>query len=672
MLIHLISAPVRLHRAALILLATISVCACGGGSPSSSITDTPPATFDPYAGANVVVSGAVATGDLLPGTPVTIFNAAGSVCAQANTNANGQFVVSAKCVFPLLIAADTPELEGKGLFTIIPTITVDGQRVAANLTPITSVITQLVIGGLPKLGAALSKKVASADNLAAANAKVHEVLDPLLLSMGSSNQDFLAGQIVKGVGQDMLMDNIAITFEAVASTSQNIYRFNVLSEHRPIVLIHDTKQAITTAHLDLGLGVAPDAVNATRLQSAHTTINEVRGAFEGLSLTQFRAKSDSCFLHDGVANPNVLSSPWAFSPVSQIANVRLLGINTYTNFANQTEERLNTLGADLVYASFEFANDYGMKQREFVWLIRGSQDVNGCASSGTGWRVLGNQRPIYQRTNTYAVHKIIYNGSFAGRQDSYGTGTTHHIFETSAKQYAFAIVSGPGLPADGAIFVKWDDAFMRYPGTISSIRSAALRNQVNPTIIDQLTDVDSVILTDASIAAITDAAYSPQNKYTTRYFENHGDLNPSLTLVDILPKRPYLNTELPPSYFPSVGVNLDALVTALQTSNSTVTVNWSLPNDLRGNPMLPKGTVFMRKNCKVSTAWPSCNTRSAQVNQFALGDTESHDPNAQAVDMTSPALPPTGSKTFESHVRAFFLDTLNRPIEVSVGMSYQR
>lgn len=659
---------------AVTLVAALSLTACGGGGGSDkpNTSASPSSTFNPSRGASMQLAGTVATGAPLPGTPITVYDASGKVCSQTTSNASGAYSIAATCAFPVMVVADTPELEGKALYTLIPTITSEGQSVRANLTPITSTITQLVLKALPRLGAALSKDLVNQTNLDAANAKVHEVLDPLLQQMGAGPQDFLGGQIVVGQGQDLLMDSMTITYENIPSTYQNLFRFQLASEHRPLVLVHNTRQAITTATVDPGLGVAPELVSAANLTATQTAYAEIRTFLENKTSSQVSALVDpSCYLHNGATSTKVLFDVTDGGPIplTSVFNTQLINYNTYTNFANQTEEKVNDGAGQLAYVSFDYLDGHGLKQRAYTWLIKGSQSVNGCSSSGTGWRVLGNQRPIYLRTNTYALHRIMYNSAFAGRTDQYGTGTEHFIADPAGQYvYAFAIVSGPGLPDNGVIFVRLDGSYLKYNGTISSIRS----NAATPSrIFDAVEDTRSYLMNDTQVSKITDAYHAPQNRYTVRLFRDFADLYPSLTLLDTIPKRPYLNTELPVGYFHTVGVNLDALVTALQTGSS-VTVNWSIPLDLRSRSMIPDQVAFMRKNCRLVSEWPNCGSRSKQVNEYWLGGVKISNPDLASLDMTPPSLPPSGSKTFESHIRVQHLDTLARPIEVDVGMTYQR
>jgi hypothetical protein len=637
-------------------LLSALLSACGGGGDDG-------ASF----------SGVAAIGAPLVDTTVAVYNAAGKQCASGRTDSNGQYTLSGDCTGPVIVMADTPELEGKALYALVPNAT-KGERVVRNLTPITSAIAQLVIGAVPVVGAALNKTTVTAPNVEAATQKVQAVLAPVVEGMGLPSQDFTQGPIVVGQGQDLLLDLLTVTSELIPTTSQHLIRFQLATEHRPIVLVRNTRKAIELAEVDPGLGVDLELVDASRLRAVLPQINEIRGTFEGMSAIEMLGRLDDCYLHNGSRNLPALydmPAPFTVHPATSVSNVRVVNYNTRTNFRNATEEAVNNGGADLAQVSWDYLDGHGLKQRAFTWAIKGSQVVNGCSSSGTGWRVLGNQRPVYVRTDTYSLHKIMYNSAFAGRADTYGSGTEHFISDNGAgSQYAFALVSGPGLPDNGAIFLRLDGAYLKYKGTLAALRSAAANGNMKP-VYDQVEDTRSVVMNDVAVKEIADGFFAPQNRYLVRLFANVGDLYPTLTFEDILPKRPYLNTELTADRFPSVGVNLDALVTSLQTG-SPVTVNWSIPTDSRGRPMLPHHISFNRKTCTDVKTWPNCAQRSAQSNQYSLGARYFFDQSITSVELTPPSLPAEGTKTFESHVRFHMLDSLARPMEVSVGMTYQR
>lgn len=650
--------PFRVSCAVLASSLCWILSGCGGGAESES----------PQASNTFSASGSVASTKLLASTTVTMYGVDGKPCANTTSDSRGEYSIEATCKGPVLLVADTPEMTGKEVYGLAAT---SGARV--NLNPFTMAAAQLALGASPSTGAALNGNLATNDRIAAANAKVGELIQPIATKMGLGAVDFMGGALASGAGAALLLDVATVTSEVVSSASKQLVRIQLASEHRPVVIARDTRQDLSTASVDSGLGIAVDLIDQSRLQAMRDVLAELRADFEGASVDRVASRIDGCYLHNGSRALRELydmPEPFNVSPATTVSNVRLQRYNIYTDFSNETQEQVNTGGATLAQVAWDFVDGRGMRQRAYTWLVKGSQSVNGCASAGTGWRVLGNQRPLYVRSSTYALHKVLFNSAFAGRTDSYGTGDEFFLGGAGGDAYTYALISGPGLNANGVILYRHDGAYLRYNGTVNAIRSASITGNFKP-IYDAIEDSRAFVMSEAQVREITDGFFAPQNRYVVRFFAQPQDLYPSLTLIDTLPKRPYLPAEAKDSAFPSVAVNLDALVTALQTS-APVTVNWSLPNDFRGQPLVPQAVSFMRKNCADATKWPACSARSTQVNEYSLGQRWMFDLTQASVEMVSPRLPPAGSKTFESHIRVHVLDSLARPLEVSVGMTYQR
>lgn len=344
---------------------------------------------------------------------------------------------------------------------------------------------------------------------------------------------------------------------------------------------------------------------------------------------------------------------------------------------NETAEQLNTAGADLVFVSFEFVGYNGLKRRGFTWLVRGAGSVNGCATSGASWRLLGNQRAISLRTDTIALYETTYSQQFGTRKDGIGSGVEFYIGtdHPSVRDFTHVLVSGPGLPSDGVVFFRIDGDYLYATTTLLAIRQAALRRGTTPNWLDSIVrtvkDTRSYIMTDAQVTSINDAYYDSENVYTYRFFADYADLFPSLTLVDVLPKRPYLSSEVPVGYYPSLAVNLDTLVTSLQKLEP-VPINWSLPLDLRGRSMIPEVIFFSRFNCREARTWPSCAERTAQFNEYAVAPVYLRAGNEVTMTITPEQFAAPNLTTFKGFTRLRVWDSLNRPLERRTGMDYTR
>lgn len=675
-------------------LATVILCglvaACGGGSSASGGSESGGSSstkFQPQTNAaNATFQGTAATGAALSLIPVIAYDAKGETCGKGTTAENGTFSFTGKCIFPVLLAADTPELQGKRIFSVIPTIDEDGQKVAINLTPLTTALVYITNNGSPVIGGKLSPTSYSQVRIDSAQTKLKELLQPLMKALNiESNQNFQNGQITIGQGQDILLDQLTVSFETISSTKQNILRVNLTTENRPITIVQDSNDP-ASLRIDLGLGMTPSAVDPDRLAKAQSIIKDLGLMINGKTMPQLNESLDVCFLHNG--SKNKVSAlfdadmPWGdVTPVAK--NLRLIRFNTRTNFDNNTEENLNDGEGDLAFVSFDFVTPRGALTRTYTWLARNDQTIRDCSSKGSPWKIIGNQRPVYIRTSAYAIHKIDYNSAFAGRIDTFGSGIETFI-DSGTSDYSYALVSGPGLPKDGVVYLKTDGSYLVAKTSPLDIRKAYVTLKGtekcdlaclldNPKeslarIFDTVVDTKSALIPDSDIRLIQDSFFG--NSYIIRLFKKYDDLFPSLTVEEVLPKRPQLSTEMKAINYPSLGVNLDNLVTSLQLA-TPVQINWSLPLDSRGLPLESFRSGFYRLNCSDKTKWPNCTKRSQQTNEFWFSDTYI-DKGLMSISMTPDQAIPTETKTVESRVRLKVLDTLNRPLEVSVGMTYSR
>jgi hypothetical protein len=680
----------------LLLILTFStlVTACGGGKDAktnngSTSSNSSQQQFNPLkTAANATFSGTIAFVGTLPLNPITVYDKSGKQCGTGTSNASGDFSIAAKCIFPVLLSADTPELQGKVLFSVVPTISQDSENVRINITPFTSALVSLVNNGLPTSSTPLDAVKASKQNVDIAHDKLRQLLKPMFIALSMPDSpDFQAGVIEQGKGQDALLDQLKITFERIPSTNQNVLKLTLASENRPITLVQDTKDP-ASIRVDAGLGITPDTVDPIKLANSKEAVNQISKLLNNNSSADIESKIDQCYLHNGFDITKYTKEtlfnarmPWeGISPVA--TNIRLLRYNTRVNFENTTEENANTGTGDLAYISFDYRTPRGALDRAYTWVVKGSQIMkDGCFTTGDSWRIVGNQRNIYVQSSTYALHKIEFNSTFSGRTDTYGSGLEFVLGDNDIN-YVYALITGPGLPADGVTYIKTDGSYLVSSSSPLSIRqavSASMRSKtiddinLNPrlhlkSIFDTVTDTRSVLLSDSDIYRIQDTFYG--NTYIVRLYSRYDDLYPSVTIEDILPKKPQLDSDMIPAAYPSVSVNLDQLITALQVPGP-VQINWSLPKDSRNLPLQSYMVGFQRKNCADENKWPNCNKRSDQINEYMLSKTfMNKDTISTPLVIDKPVT--LGAKTFQGSTRVFVIDTLNRPLEVSIGMTYLR
>lgn len=317
-------------------------------------------------------------------------------------------------------------------------------------------------------------------------------------------------------------------------------------------------------------------------------------------------------------------------------------------------------------------------------MIRGTKSLANCfAGTPSRWTILGNQRPVSIKTRTMAVRETSFGSALTelSRKDSIGTGTEHLIStRLSPQDYVLATVEGPGLPLDGVVYFKYNNVFLYTPTSLKEIQKQATNALTNNNltwlgaVINTVKDTFMYNMNDLAVKKISDAFYDHvQNAYTYRFYKRYHDTFPSLTLVDTLPKRPYLTTELSHSYFPTISVNKDNLVKALQLLEP-VQFNWQLPLDTRSVPMVPESSFFMRLNRVDPKKWPNCTQRIDQYNEYALSYTTYPFSSPIRTDdiLVPEPFPAPGLLTNRGFSRLIARDSLNRPIESRIGVDFSR
>ena len=701
-----------------ILLPAILV-ACGGGgaadtnttSNQTNPTGTGGATDKPLTvPANFTVTGAVAGDKVYGGSVVNAYDAAGKLCLTSKADeTTGAFSLAGKCLFPIVISADLPDGndtlplpdgvkgEGRQWYATLPEILKDGQSYSADLTPFTTAATVLALGRLPAVALPNARTALTAARLADGYAKIAEALQPFLTATGATAAD-LAAAPAQGSPIAKVLQLVRPQTVRIDSTKQTLIKFQSATEHRPIVLALTDGNPVTAAYVDTGLGMKLEDVSQDELTAGLALLPELQTALNSFISSPVSLIDSSCFMHNGLFSPDAiydLPPTWSLATV-QIENPKILRINTYTNLQNETLEERNAGAAKLVFVSFDFRDMRGLKRRSYTWLVKGDQTLpSGCSSTGGTWRVLGNQRPVYMRTWTYAVHDVSFGNQFSNRIDTRGVGTEHFVGAPDGPggRFTHVLISGPGIPLDGRLFINLGDGTylsstmlllnLRVNGnTINNPASSATAiGAAQKAIANSIQDTRAILIPDADIKKeITDSFFDEQNTYTYRFFTDYDDLAPSFTFVDVLPKRPYLLTELPIDYFPSVGINMDNLVRGLQAPEDIV-VNWNLPLDLRGKPMTPLTAFLQRISCYSGKIWPRCIKREDYIAEYGIGP-QWPDAIAQSA-VLHPVTPPVyfidsqpgiAQPTFmrQAKARVKVIDSLNRQIETAWSIDYQR
>ncbi|MFC5474440.1 alkaline phosphatase family protein [Paraherbaspirillum soli] len=169
----------KLRSLALACATLVSLAACGGGGDSAA-----------SGGTTVNLSGVVASGKPLAGVNVTVTDSTGQTVQSGATDANGKFTLALKGSGPFILTAPFNDADGTAatLSSVIYPTTTPGQvtAVQGNLNPLTSLITQRVLGLVPD-GAPTAAQIANAKitqaNISQALLDVSGVLQPLFTAL---------------------------------------------------------------------------------------------------------------------------------------------------------------------------------------------------------------------------------------------------------------------------------------------------------------------------------------------------------------------------------------------------------------------------------------------------------------------------------------------------------
>jgi phospholipase C len=165
--------------------ALVSLAGCGGdgadSNPAAGNASTPPST------SHLTVTGVAATGLPVVGVPVTVTDSTGKSAQSAVTDAAGRFAIAVDGTGPFVLTAPFNDNDGtpatlSAVLDPVPSASSAPLAVVANLNPLTSLLTQRVLGMVPS-GAPNAAQIAaakvSASTIAQAAKAVSGVLQPL-------------------------------------------------------------------------------------------------------------------------------------------------------------------------------------------------------------------------------------------------------------------------------------------------------------------------------------------------------------------------------------------------------------------------------------------------------------------------------------------------------------
>lgn len=636
-------------------------------------------------GAARSVDGTVATGAFAAGVKVQAFDSKGGKCGETFTDDHGAFHLDSTCAGTLLLVSEAGKREGEALYSVA---TGTSAKAKTNITSLTSLVVALAVGDHPRvaLREGFNDALLADANIAAAQSRLRGMLAPALAAFSADNADFLSTPLVQGAGMDALMDQADFSVDVDPDVQQYSIWARLPSLQKPIVLRNRLAAKPDAAWFDEAYGKLPSAVSPEQVAKTGTALQEISSWF-----TQFAANPtqpgaiDGCFRHDGTITPYVLFLRGADGKLAT-TNLRLLRYNTHGNFADEDFDTPNAGAGTLAYISVDQTDALGRKVRYYTWLIKGSQMVDGCASSGTDWRILGNQHRVNVQPISYAQYRIEYGHTLNNRVDEQGTGLEFYV--TRAFDFSHVQINGPGLPANGIVLVNKDGAFVRYNGTLISLRTASDMNQVQDSVMKPLTraialsDEDIAPTSKSPLLGITEALFDEHNTYTFRLFRNKDDRAPELVYTQVLEKRPYLSTELGMSYFPVLAVHLDQITGAL-VRFEPVTLAWNPAKDLLGNDFelsavwLSRFATWKHQVCEpppagsAPDAKPACSDKTDPVDDYVLPGSFRNLLGSGLSQVSTQGLSANGTLD-KGYAHFEVLDSYRRPVRTVVGVNLTR
>lgn len=419
------------HLITAVALATLAACGGGGGSNT------------PAANTQSTVSGTVATGAAVSGT-VTVKDATGAI-KSAPIAADGSYSIDVTGLQAPLLLKAVGTVNGKAV-TLLAPVTADNLNGTVNITP----LSDLIVANLAGKAAAELFDAANADLSNAVNATalrnaladLKAKLAPLLAANGLSNTDFLNTPFTANshTGVDGLLDQLTVTVNPTTkvATITNAVDGGTVTDDltardaTPIVLPsnYSTKQ---TAYTD-------------RLVGIQTLLKQFNDLF-ATSLPSQSAVEALCdaatYQDDSTAN----CSEWA---AEQISNPKAIGLRVklmrvVAFDASQPDNVDETKTVNGGFAN----NAVGV----FVQNENSSQ-TDGQATKltlgGDGkWRVAGTQRKVRIELRGYAYRDTVFPVS--GLPKTYQDEGLNISINTAGTDVNRAVVTGPGLPAEGAV-----------------------------------------------------------------------------------------------------------------------------------------------------------------------------------------------------------------------------
>ena len=552
-----------------LLLSAALLSGCGGSGDSGSGTAS---------GVSGVTGGPAPTGSSLSGTAATGSPIIGTVTVRDSATpfntkivtiaADGKYAIDVSgLTAPFMLRADGRVGNSSvSLYSAAISADING---TINITPLTDLIVANVAGQIASAYfAAGNFKSLTAAELADQEALLRSRLQPILAAVGvSASIDLLRSKFAADhSGLDRALDSLVVTVDPLKNTATILNKIDQQQIIDDLASKTDASVIVVTPNFAAGLSELQQII--ARFDALTALFATSLPASNNAALL---AMFDTGFLFDGVDTSQFVSNITSSS--------RSVGI-LFTSIALVPNSMAPSAAPTVARVAFSVIEGGG----------NGSSFEFTLKKVGTVWKFAGNGRISSANALSFARLQDVYINNVL--QNNYiDTGL---IFQIKAPTIAglaslspsivvpaganyYAVVTGPSLPASGALYVS---SFSQNGG--SFFAAGVAPSFYIGTSTQKLTAYghNQYPLDDASIGLIAD-----NQAYLIKIYHDNATATSNATSDDVLlasysgnaGKRPYLKSELSVNSFAAIAAPTKSALTAFSTSGGTISVAWTLP-----------------------------------------------------------------------------------------------
>ena len=535
----------------------LTIYGCGGGGASST-TASPTSTL---------LSGTVAGGAAVIGT-VIVTDSKGET-KGATIEADGKYTIDvAGMTGPFILkAAGTVGNTSVTYYSAATQADVGG---TVNVTPFTNLIVSNIAAQIAETYFSNSNNIANIanistliteDSLNAAETALQAKLLPVLTALGiSSSIDLLRSTFAADhSGIDAVLDLVKVEVDTVSNivTLRNALNDLAISTDDVAIRTDDATAADTTKIEGINTGTVTD------LDSVVKKLNSFGALFATRLPTETELFDSGLF----VTGSNFMMSGESFAEfASNVASEPdLIGLN----FSNVDIKPVVDNPDVLILTAVMSSDEASFKESLRLKMVR----------TANGWKVQGDGRiadieikaqahrstaSYFDGTNVIQTTETLQSGI-----NIYIDPFSYNANNANTPKIASALVTGPGLPADGVTLVpSVNDTWLQ-------LESLNYNTNITPECSTQIVT-----------QCVTISGTSDNGQYTVILKDaDNNNLNDTGYRIN-LPKKPVASNTLTAAMFPSITgitINGQELSIANLVGSNSIAMNWVMPSTLKSN-----------------------------------------------------------------------------------------